>query len=423
MHQKLKKTKVKQIKVKQNKLKQNKLKQTKVKQTKVKKNKILKGGVFLGQGSYGCVVKPAISCINPKQIKDKKTQKIIDYKLGKSVSKILIAPTKEDEDEFIISNKLKAIDKNNQNFITFESSCRINKIPNNRSDTVSVEYDDYSLDFYDLLDDKKHDKKFCPIDLRLKPINIIIPYGGYDLLSIIDNKNNKNNSSHFILSRNILIKDFKLCLKNLLYGLLKMHNIRIVHRDIKDENIMVNYNEKTKSVDVRYIDFGLSTLIKPSFYKDYSQINIQGTKGFFPPELIIAYYINDSSKYDNIDDLIYKDIKLTFEYLNIYNLTYNIKSLINKLYIKIEKEFKNKEIFNKFFGANTIDGKIDGYLQKGDVFGLGITICKFIKYFNKTNNTNVLQNSKLHNLLKNMIQPDPDLRYNVVECLKDPYFK
>ena len=420
--------KLKKYKLTKNKLNQNTLNKNRNEsknKSKIKK-KILNGGVFLGQGSYGCVVKPAIPCINDKyikNIKNNKTKTKMDMQLSKSVSKILISPSKNDQDEFIISDKLRQIDKTNQHFVTFDTSCRIKQIPSNRSNTVSVEYDDYSLESYDLMDDKKHDKEYCPIDLRLKPINIIIPYGGYDLSTIIDIKNNKNNSHHFTLSRNMLIKNFDLCLKNLLMGLLKMHNIRIVHRDIKDENVMVNYNENTKTVDARFIDFGLSTFIKPSYYKDYTKINIQGTKGFLSPELLIAYYINDRDQYDNIYNLIYKDIKLTFPSLNDYNLTNKINILINNLYIKIKKEFENKQIFNKYFGVDNKDGKFDGYLQKGDIFGLGITVCKFIKSFNKKNKSNILQNQKLHNLIKNMIQPDPDLRYNVIQCLKDPYFE
>jgi serine/threonine protein kinase len=43
--------------------------------------------------------------------------------------------------------------------------------------------------------------------------------------------------------------------------------------------------------------------------------------------------------------------------------------------------------------------------------------------FDTIQNIDFKSNIKLYNLLKNMINPNPDERYNVIQCLKDPYFK
>ena len=144
------------------------------------------------------------------------------------------------------------------------------------------------------------DEDKCLIDLSLKPINIIMPYGGYDLHDLIRNydynykkkkeyerkltnlKSQKNKlqkhknkydmylgkyekelykHTHFLITQTMLSAHFKFIFKHLLNGLVKLHNARISHRDIKLENIMANYNTKTKKLDVRYIDFGLSDSI------------------------------------------------------------------------------------------------------------------------------------------------------------------
>jgi len=428
------------------KIKQN----TKTKTKTIFKSKIksLKGGKFLGEGSYGCVVSPSLSCnkkqnfwtrasktSHKKNTKNTKNTKHINN-TKKLVSKILISPNEEDKEEIIISNKLKQIDPNQTYFITFEDNCPIKNIPKERSNTVSVEYSDKSLEYFEELDKtKKIDKQFCAIDLRLKPINIIMPYGGYNLLDIIDNKNKDN---HFKLTSKFLIANFKSCFKNLLIGIIKMHNIRIVNRDIKCENIMANYNNNTKQVELRFIDFGLSNILTNDYCKTTQNIDLHGTEGFISPDLVIAFYINDNRSFDTILKILNEDIKDNLESFKEYKITTNFNAKIKELYNRIKTEFVSRSILNKKLILNTYYGsetnKYDGYLQKGDIFALGISMYEFLynykKNYKKNNINNInnansiksLNNTNLYNLLQNMVQINPDNRYNVIQCLKHSYF-
>ena len=95
------------------------------------------------------------------------------------------------------------------------------------------------------------------------------------------------------------------------------------------------------------------------------------------------------------------------------NITHKKWAKECKLFLKI-KLFNNLE-YNL--------GKFNGYLQKGDVYALGITICDFLKTYNNNNNKPVIKYDKsLHELLINMIQPIPEKRFNIIQCLNHPYF-
>ena len=70
---------------------------------------------------------------------------------------------------------------------------------------------------------------------------------------------------------------------------------------------------------------------------------------------------------------------------------------------KIIGEFKNKEILKNFFGTESELNKYNGYLQKGDIYSLGLTMYIFLDYYrNYFKNSNYndinLNNSKLLDL-------------------------
>ena len=494
-----------------------------------------KGGKFLGEGSYGCVVSPSLPCkITRKRDTDTDTNidtntythTHTDTHIPKSVSKIILVPDEEVEVEISISNKLRRIDPQQKHYITFNNACPIKYLPSDRSDTVSVRCSDESQEKCIKLERKQLDKKYCKIDLRTNPINLIMSYGGYNLINIIDNIENMKKTEHIIMynisSRNLrghtkkktqgpsstttrttrttrttssttssirsknkrknkhknkskiinkyskyeelliiknkLFKQFNECFKNLLIGLFKMHDNRIVNRDIKGENIMVNYNKHTNTVEMRYIDFGLSSELTIEYCSKRSNINLHGTEGFISPELIISYFLNDKTvSYDNnslhkVQKLVSKYTKEMLMSLKERRIYTEMHTTVKTLFNKINKEFTSNNIKTQYFGT-PID-KFNGYLQKGDVYALGIAIYEFLESYRVESNIldkslnkykkkhsyrkssissdsrdsiirsiNVKQNTKLYNLLKHMIEPNPETRYNVIMCLKHPYFK
>ena len=113
-----------------------------------KTRKLLKGGKYLGEGSYGCVISPAIPCID--KYTQRKTKKITNNTKEKShynntikhksVSKIIIAPDRDSKDELLMSNLIKQIDPKQSYFITYNEYCHLKKIPHYRNNTSRVKY-------------------------------------------------------------------------------------------------------------------------------------------------------------------------------------------------------------------------------------------------------------------------------------------
>ena len=127
-----------------------------------KTRKLLKGGKYLGEGSYGCVISPAIPCID--KYTHRKTKKQNHHKRektpkndttkDKSVSKIIIAPDKDSKDELIISNLIKQIDPKQTYFITYNEYCHLKQLPHYRNDTSRVRYVNNNREEYYSLNNK-----------------------------------------------------------------------------------------------------------------------------------------------------------------------------------------------------------------------------------------------------------------------------
>ena len=396
----------------------------------------LKGGKYIDKGGFGCVLSPAIPCSRT------------DKNLNKSVSKIIKHETDSLKKEIKLSNILNKLDPEHNFFITIDKYCFINEIPENRTDLTNVKYKNDNLKKYSINTDKlinkygkkkKIDKQFCDIDLDLKPVNLIMPYAGISLSSIM--KTNLKSDNIKSKMHQMFIDNLKIYFKHLIIGVIKMHNNRIVNKDIKLRNIMLlmknenkntneKMNDKTVKSDeimaIRYIDFGLSELLTKEFCENINNIELKGTPYYLSPELFICAFINkykDHSEIyqkNKIMQYITKYVEKTLSIFGENQIIAKLNSTINLLYKKIKYLYDKDKLLLAYFGSD--NNKFNGYLQKADVYALGISIYETLYKYSEINIKKNDEYKILYDLLLHMIDMDSDKRYNIIQCLSHPYF-
>jgi serine/threonine protein kinase len=410
-----------------------------------------KGGLKLGQGSFGCVITPAIKCPNSQ----------ISLSNQQSVSKIVYKDPKFSEKydrEMTILRKIAEIDKKQHYLIGVLDECELNtnEIATRKiKDTAIVKFTDINRTNWTLsdqsssnLDKLSHGEiksNYCLIDPKLHPRNQIQVNGGAQFDSILT----ANRSRNFGIVRRYYIN----IIKEILIGIKLLHKARIAHRDIKESNMVcqiITLPRKNKKDDfypvVRHIDFGLAEIVNPDKNYTITDVRYAGTHTFIPPDLHIVrsrfmcmfkQVLQDDGTI-NLKKLLEPSIKNYI--INKLHAELNNKSYKEYQQIGVTQSMGTGELTssnsNEFISKSTLgqlydtrvsellDGAFgpkysadyNGYVYKTDIFAAGITLAR-IRYYLQ------IPNSKLLDLIANMVRIDPDKRYNINQCLAHPLFK
>lgn len=374
---------------------------------KKKTKKRQTGGTKIGKGGYSCVITPAIKCNKSDNIKGKISKIMETHKVSKY--------------NHILNKKIKTIDPEQKHLIYYNKYCKLklNDIKNRKHKDIEIINNNNNSILSNLIENFN-----CIIEKDKKYINIIENYGGKTLNEYI-----QKNKLNFDLGKNLI--------KDLLYGLKLMHDNKIVHRDVKIDNIV--YNNK----NFKYIDFNISLDLET--YDKPNKISLGGNINYnISLDYLILYYLYYFITYKKfnltnriIEIIAYKCLNkyknnirslnnIEISYSSIISLTRNttlldsfdelktikkIKkqdqdsekiNIIKKLVSIIHKIYINKNFFEKYY---------EEYIYKNDIYGLGIIFkILYIKMKNKNKNIN--------ELINNMILFNPKKRFNIDECIE-----
>lgn len=205
-----------------------------------------------------------------------------------------------------------------------------------------------------------------------------------------------------LVYKNITPEDMKLYIYKILQCLSFCHSKKIMHRDIKSGNIVVN----TITKELNVIDWGLSEY----YISNYKYNTRVGTRFYKAPELLLDY-----KKYDYAIDVWSAGCVLASL---LFQKDFFFKgSDLNNQIIKIAEVFGYKE-FEKFYNKYQNDIRINKKVMEQ------------IKNFEKkewksfvNENNKYLVNDDVIDLLDKMLKFDPMERIKAKDAINHPYFK
>ena len=178
-----------------------------------------RGGVYKGQGSYGCVFNPAIKCADEAA------------RRPGTISK-LMAPLEADKD-FSQHSALKRIDPRQKYLLWPLRLCEPEyQDPENNSSRCTI----------------AKNAAGTQVNVRsIRPKMVLYTDGGQTLDQVVITQGN--------------IVSLLSGLRNLFRGLVVLHAANMAHLDIKDTNVVALHDPVTGDYNIRFIDFGLTRTV------------------------------------------------------------------------------------------------------------------------------------------------------------------
>ena len=328
----------------------------------------------VGEGTYGCVLKPPLKCISDKKI---------DY--NDKVSKIMLYyDAKNEENEYANINNIKDLDKY---AITGPTYCK--PLLDNNFDNSA----------------KKCNNENIKSTFRYKKHNLsmlLLQDGGiniHDYIIKVFPKQTLNEKKIFLTS-----------LINLFDGLLFFQSNNIVHRDIKLLNMVYNVNNGK----AKYIDFGLMTKSDKLRKNCKASIeNIAISWSYFPPENSCSNKRHFDNKYNNKCLSLKEHFKTHDNFIDFVIKSFDLYSLslaLIGLSIYFRKATLNLNFIKEFIALLSHYTLPDPKIRKINIHELKSDYIKILKkynyYLNKTPNPSPLVEKIVEKLEKEEIKKE-----------------
>ena len=331
----------------------------------------------IGEGSYGCVHKPSLKCAKKKNIYTKKISKLMEEKDAKREMK-----------EY---NIIKKFDKTKKYHLGVPTKCKFKKSLKNLKAM-----------------DECTERRFFSSNIDNLHL-LIMSDGGINLddySSIIEKRDptKENIKKNFLFWKEV---------SRLLEGLLKLKKSKIIHHDLKPQNIV--YDESKNRLN--FIDFGLMTNSKDIIKSSLKSTNKHSALHWsYPFELFFYnktnFYFSSRQKNEMYESVYFKEKLKTF-------LFYTKKETSNKIIDEFAESYR-KHIFPKLKKI-----KYDKFIKKTiftiDTYGMGIAlIYVFMGAQHLFGEDDSIKNIKheLYELFSNMVSPDFTIRYTIEEIIE-----
>ena len=332
---------------------------------------------FLAEGAYGCVHRPSLRC--SETIK-------IDYK--NKISKIMSeVETMSELKEYVL---IEGADKKSEFYLGKPETCDFEK---SKINIPAV---------------KKCKNRENILDVNNKFKLLIMPDGG-DNLEVFAKKMRKSPSNK---NNKLIMENFWIGAKQLLYGIKAFIKHDLLHHDLKPQNIVYDINKNR----CNFIDFGLM-----------EKINTSITQAFDGKYWFAKYHWNFTIESEFLDINYFNQfIKLTQIQRNDKIRIFNERNIVNLSaffnYITNNSTEKNNYLleWSNFLLNDINDVSFENFIEKAfttfDLYGVGLTLLHVLR------NTKHLTNSNLYlqldELFNSMISPNLIKRVDINGAIK-----
>lgn len=319
---------------------------------------IQKGGKSIASGSYGCVFRPSLKCIDENK------------RSSDSVSKLMLDKDAKKEFEEINKYKdtLEKIPNYKKYFIVADDLCKPDTLTND--DVVDI--------------DKKCDK-YPFVDKLLKELpkptsfsSVQIPDGGNDLYNHYS-KTQLDYKAMFVF--NNLLQNIS---KN---AIIPMNKLKLIHGDIKSDNFLID-----KNGEIKLIDWGLAMNHKNGLSSIHGELEWRPLSINAPPSIIIFsnYFLtkinfhlksilisNSKINKKDLHDLIlhnYQDYESKYgeghreQITAILNFIIKYSSLKIKPPVEVITDYITECIYNYIKYVKLLDSSINMYFDYNEYF-------------------------------------------------------
>ena len=353
-----------------------------------------KSSKVIGEGSFGCVHKPSLSCADKK----------LSYK--NKISKVMLTSEAISElKEYAVISKL---DKRNDFYLGVPIKCK-------------VKQSNYTIK--SMLKCKRLTKKNRNITSKSqlnKMSLIILPDGGLNLKQFIDKIYKQKNREQATKT----ITKFWLECHRLFRGLSAFQKHDIMHHDIKPQNIV--YDEKTNRLN--FIDFGHMRNIKKEMSLcrnsdswSHPFWNYPFENQFLNKDNYMQFARRTKREKDEFFDEFIRDFNQGNDTKFVTAINTFMSYITEHMDISEKTRVINKYLttFHKMIINDITKENYEQFLEKSlrtfDVFSLGMTLQTILRYCNRLLDQTTID--LLEELFFNMMTPNVLQRYTIDEAM------